>query len=545
MLTSFNKKTLLAATCIGAAYGLMVHRYWFLTDDAFISFRYARNWVDGIGLRYNPGEHLPVEGYSNFLWVLVCGVIEWLGLSPMVYAPLLSSLLGGVLLYRVYGVAKDALSLSRLWSFWVVAFLALFPGYGIWASGGLATMPFALAVFCVFEWTVFGSKSSAFVKAGIVAIIAALLRVEGVVWVVGIVAVAVVARFRQNPLPRKGLVIFSVLFVLGFGLFLLWRYNYYGRWLPNTVDAKSGLSLPILERGFHYVVVFFLTFVSFFLLIPASIVALQKKYRPYGVPLVVCSWAAMAYSVGVGGDFMPMGRFLVSAFPFVALLCGVLGNHFGSGSKVRQRIVMGMGVVVIILNLLPGWDMHAIPFAVRANFHFRFNKMYYNSEYEQWVFMKANADKWEKLGLALKEYALPEDSLVSGGMGSLGYYSGLFIYDRYGLVDANVKERPSPEMRHSPGHDRAVPPSYFLKDKPTYIMPLWLEGDDLKPRLRMVAAHWLKLTAKIGYVPDMKVFRREGVPRILMILRRIRPKETKRRGIGKFKKAVVRFLKTG
>ena len=41
----------------------------YVVDDAFISFRYARNLVEGHGLVYNPGEH--VEGYSNFLWVLL------------------------------------------------------------------------------------------------------------------------------------------------------------------------------------------------------------------------------------------------------------------------------------------------------------------------------------------------------------------------------------------------------------------------------------------------------------------------------------------
>lgn len=34
-------------------------------EDAFISFRYARNLVDGHGLVFNPGER--VEGYTNFL----------------------------------------------------------------------------------------------------------------------------------------------------------------------------------------------------------------------------------------------------------------------------------------------------------------------------------------------------------------------------------------------------------------------------------------------------------------------------------------------
>lgn len=45
--------------------GYLAHVTWFLTDDAFISFRYARNLLEGHGLVFNPGEY--VEGYSNFL----------------------------------------------------------------------------------------------------------------------------------------------------------------------------------------------------------------------------------------------------------------------------------------------------------------------------------------------------------------------------------------------------------------------------------------------------------------------------------------------
>jgi tetratricopeptide (TPR) repeat protein len=44
----------------------LAHAFYYrgLIDDAFISFRYARN----LGLVFNPGER--VEGYTNLLWVL-------------------------------------------------------------------------------------------------------------------------------------------------------------------------------------------------------------------------------------------------------------------------------------------------------------------------------------------------------------------------------------------------------------------------------------------------------------------------------------------
>ena len=66
----------LIALCI---VGLLAHGFYqrFLCDDAYITFRYARNVAAGNGLVFNPGEH--VEGFSNFLWMLQLAVIAALG----------------------------------------------------------------------------------------------------------------------------------------------------------------------------------------------------------------------------------------------------------------------------------------------------------------------------------------------------------------------------------------------------------------------------------------------------------------------------------
>jgi hypothetical protein len=50
-----------------------LHRGWrdllLLFDDAMISMRYARNFAEGYGLIWNPGQ-APIEGYTNWLWTL-------------------------------------------------------------------------------------------------------------------------------------------------------------------------------------------------------------------------------------------------------------------------------------------------------------------------------------------------------------------------------------------------------------------------------------------------------------------------------------------
>ncbi|MBP6743246.1 MAG: hypothetical protein KA244_10365, partial [Deltaproteobacteria bacterium] len=57
--------------CVVASVVLVAHslRFDFVTDDAFISFVYAKNLVEHGALVFNLDER--VEGYTNFLWTLL------------------------------------------------------------------------------------------------------------------------------------------------------------------------------------------------------------------------------------------------------------------------------------------------------------------------------------------------------------------------------------------------------------------------------------------------------------------------------------------
>ena len=90
-----------------ATYAALAWSFWFVCDDAYISFRYAKNLADGHGLRFNLGDHLPVEGYSNFLWVLLAAAFERLDMAPATYVPGVSLLCGVGFLFTLYRVALD------------------------------------------------------------------------------------------------------------------------------------------------------------------------------------------------------------------------------------------------------------------------------------------------------------------------------------------------------------------------------------------------------------------------------------------------------
>jgi arabinofuranosyltransferase len=76
-----------AAWTLGVAVALAAFAGWrlfyFLSDDAFIAFRYASNALRGHGLVWNPPPFAPVEGYTSFLWVRLLEIVWRLtGVAP-------------------------------------------------------------------------------------------------------------------------------------------------------------------------------------------------------------------------------------------------------------------------------------------------------------------------------------------------------------------------------------------------------------------------------------------------------------------------------
>ena len=128
---------------------------WFLCDDAFISFRYVRNLLEGHGLVFNPGEY--VEGYSNFLWVLELAALWGLfGLRPEDAAPWLSvACTAGTLAVMLWWVAHaPGLRHRKLVAWMALGLVCSSATFAVWTSGGgLETRQFTffvvLAVVCL------------------------------------------------------------------------------------------------------------------------------------------------------------------------------------------------------------------------------------------------------------------------------------------------------------------------------------------------------------------------------------------------------------
>ncbi|MFT7677245.1 MAG: arabinofuranosyltransferase [Planctomycetota bacterium] len=451
---------------LGLWAGLVAHSS-FLIDDAFISFRYARNWVEwGLPI-YNLGENPAVEGYSNYFWVQLLRLAYAAGQDLEIASRALSILasLATLLLLERSLLRAGLGTLARAAG---LLALAAAPSFAVWSTGGLETALFGLLLFGTFL-TLASPEDSAPSARGILAGLLALglctTRPEGFVWVLGTWACARIARGQAAPKRDR---IFAAVSIIGCALFLAWRQSTYGEWLPNTVHAKAGISADSLLRGTRYVASALLLMPALGLaLLVAPFVRAEHKLALGAAGMLL---GGLLYSTFVGGDWMPFFRFLAPLLPFMALLIGLavqrLGNLPGSG----------IAALAIVLGVLPIFDVNPVPLGLRESLDFRSFSVGYKSEWQRLEVGNRNLRNFSRIGRGLAQVAQPGDSIIFGAIGAVGWYSGMHIYDRNGLVDHEVARRDSTETTRSAGHDKRVPRAYFLDRKPTYSQAMFVPG---------------------------------------------------------------------
>jgi len=223
---------------------------WFLCDDAFITFRYARHLVAGHGAVFNRGE--AVEGYTNFLWLLEIAGMWRLGVRPEVAAHLLSlGCTAGTLVLVVAMAARTDRPHRRCITWLAFCIVASNASFAVWSTGGLETRQFTfLVVLAAFLLGPIGAGQARLGLASLVLAAAEFTRPEGLLLFV----VAVCWRLLQDRVAgrasRRRLLVLAVPFVVLVAGHYLWRHHYYGEWLPNTYYAKHVRAW--YESGFHY-----------------------------------------------------------------------------------------------------------------------------------------------------------------------------------------------------------------------------------------------------------------------------------------------------
>lgn len=344
--------------------------YRFLTDDAFISFRYAHHFAQGQGLVFNPGLER-VEGYSNFLWVLILAALERAGIAPERAANPLSLLATvGLWWVVVRFTLRHRPPASAPWLVLIPpAFLAASRSVAVWSTSGLETRCFELLataglIRLAEETDALRSGSRPGRPWGAILLgLAGLTRPDGAL-IAACSLAAALGLLWSAPGGTAGRRIRGWIARAWPAVALIaahhaFRFAYYGSWAPNTYFAKVGGQLRP-EAGLEYLTAFVLEYAAF-LWVPAVVCAFEGLRRSSCASWIWIASAALlphlAYVVAIGGDHFEY-RPLDVLFPYAALLVYEGARTLPATRAFRLTIAGGMALVLSGLLYLP-WRSHA------------------------------------------------------------------------------------------------------------------------------------------------------------------------------------------
>lgn len=320
----------------------------FVTDDSWISVRYAENLASGLDTGWNPGGE-PVEGYSNPLLVIVEALAHAVGIPAMHAARALGVLSGLACLLLLHVRGRDVV--GRVGSSAAVVLLACSAPFAVWAVGGLETLPMALVLTVATLELARADGGRVWWAAGAMALLP-WLRPEGLLAAGVLVALSecaiLVRRDEWRPRVRR-LVVLGGVPVASQVLLELERLAVYGHLLPNSVIYKAG------HGGLFQVAEKFLAQGSVVLLLAVVGVVLSRgRQRLLLVPPAVYLLGSLGMADSVNG----YSRFFMPVWPQVVLLAGLGVAGLVTGAEARRRTIAVAAVVAAtgaaLLAFTPG-----------------------------------------------------------------------------------------------------------------------------------------------------------------------------------------------
>ena len=378
-------KTIEVASAVLAAiaYLTIVLSTHFVIDDAYITFRYARNFAAGYGFVYNPGE-----------WVL--------GTTTPLYG-LLLSILDPLLMARVVnGVALVVLTvilLRTLGGTWAAAGIALLavvsPEVITWSVSGMETGLYLCLIIAVLataeQPTLCGVLSAALV----------MTRPDGVIAVAAVCIYHIAAKQR---LPWR----YGIIALATFAPWLVIATLTYGSPIPNSVAAKMivynnnypvGASIALWNDPMLQVIT--LPFLV------AGLIAVGRTHNGFMRRILLFLVLYMvAFAIG--------NPSLYNWYRSPAALCWTLLTGYGA-ARLSPRPVWLIGLVCTFVLVIPRSIIPTLQ-ATQEGFD---------------TVLRATGD-W------LNTNTPNDASITAGNIGYIGYFSNRYLLDDVGLVSPQI-----------------------------------------------------------------------------------------------------------
>lgn len=397
-------------------------RWYFLDDDQLISMRYARQLAEGHGLTWNAGER--VEGYTNFLWVIVMAALHALPLAAP-HVPLavmlvdlaLAALLvlaTGRLVARLVPEAPGSTGAGAAMLAAAVSIDVLF-----WAVGGFETTLFAL----LFAWgtgALLDGEGGTRARPAALAALALLplVRADGLVAWSGLALAATFLAPRAYRPARLAATLLPALAHLGF------RWLYYGALLPNTYYLKLQGVDDRLVPGLRYLAHAGIAYAA------AAALAVFALRERRARALVLAVAPSIAYTVFAGGDNFPHARFLAHGVPLLLALAGATIATLPWRPLARAAIATGLVAGLLAVQGLP------LPARLEST--------------------NGGPRRGLVAGLLVARHTAPSASVAVIAAGAVPYYSRRPALDLLGKCDPDLARGPQ-RRGFQPGHGKLDP----------------------------------------------------------------------------------------
>jgi hypothetical protein len=489
-----EKIILLSIVAIFVVHALSMN---FTQDDAFISYRYVKNFINGHGLVFNPGER--VEGYTNFLWIILLSLFTHLGLDIIVVSKILGVTSGCISLFLLHKIsalllqketrnpAKDMnrpdggssgrMVHSRVW------FFALFPSFllasnsafAYWSISGLETTFFVMGVL-LSVYLYFTNQRMMIISSAL----STLIRPEGVLVFVILILHKLFfspakdgGSFRKKDNLKK-----SLSYILGFALLLLpfaiFKIFYYGDLLPNPFYAKTGFSLEYLKTGLGYFWLFLKHYGLWGVLYLIPLL-LYKDFGVKGKVALLMVYIYTFYVIIIGGDVLQAHRFFLPILPFLYLFFSFALARLILMVKKQMISIFVVIAFSLLTFLLPrNWIMNVRVSEIGLYF------------------------KMSKYAENLRQSFGTDFTLAMSTIGAISYLTEAKVIDMLGLTDPYIAKHPEKISGiFSTWKEKKFNTQYLLSRDPDVIM----FSTGIKPSAPAERALFLSSKFRENYYP--------------------------------------------
>jgi hypothetical protein len=208
---------------------LLAYLYTIPAEDAVILYDYAKNLASRGVITYSV-HAMPIEGATDFLWMVVIAGLKAIGVDEFASAMVLNAI-GVLLVLHAFREPKERI---------LVGVALLLTPYLYASLNGFSAIFFSAWYVLVLRWTLTGSR-----HVYLSVLVLCLIRPDGVVWGAGCLLYRAITGSGERRLGDE--IRNALLFLVLPGvLYFAWRWWYFGELLPLPFLVKAAAPRDLL-----------------------------------------------------------------------------------------------------------------------------------------------------------------------------------------------------------------------------------------------------------------------------------------------------------